>query len=327
MPVCPITLTTHPVAPLEARVLVIRHRGPATKTDLPARDIQALVERMVGPIGEFEPLPEGLASQAYAFRQGTDPFVVRVSRWCEGFQKDAFAWRSFSSAALPIPEVVHVDALDEVVVCISRRAPGVRVCDLDGTLAPSAVLCTLSALAAADTSSTAGFGPFDSAGHAPHETWRGYLLRVAERDFCEWGPVTDPSDRRCIERATLALEHLAPAEAPERTLIHGDFGAANLLTDRGAITAVIDWDRAMIGDVAYDEANLFFWGEPSLKRVLSALRARRAGDDDWRRRMLCYALRICLQEVSESISGLQPIDFGWLMTRCTDLTEQAERMG
>ncbi len=43
--------------------------------------------------------------------------------------------------------------------------------------------------------------------------------------------------------------------------------------------------------------------------------------------MLCYALRICLQEVSESISGLQPIDFGWLMTRCTDLTEQAERMG
>ena len=297
------------------------------KTDLPARDIRALVERRVGPISEFEPLPEGLASQAYAFRQGLDPFVVRVNRWPEGFQKDAFAWRTFSSPALPIPEVVHVDALDDIAVCISRRAPGARVCDLDGALAPSAVLRTLSALAGADTSSTAGFGPFNSAGQAPDETWQGYLLRVAAPDFCQWGPVSDPSDRRCIDRAILAIAHLAPADAPERGLIHGDFGAANLLTDRGVITAVIDWDRAMIGDVVYDEANVFFWGDASLILVLSALRARHAGDDDWARRMLCYALRICLQELSESISGLQPIDVGWLLAKCADLTEQAERMG
>ncbi|HXQ45225.1 MAG TPA: aminoglycoside phosphotransferase family protein, partial [Caulobacteraceae bacterium] len=296
------------------------------KTELPARDVRTLVEFRVGPISEFEPLPEGLASQAYAFRQGSEPFVVRISRWLEGFHQDAFAWRTFSSADLPIPEVVRVDAMGEIAVCISRRAPGVRVCDLEGALEPSAVLHTLSALACTDTGSTAGFGPFDSTGQAPYETWLDYLLRVAEPDFCQWGRVKDRTDRRHIDRAVLAVERLAPAHAPKRGLIHGDFGAANLLADRGVITALIDWDRALIGDVAYDEANVFFWGEPSLKPVVSALGARHAGDDDWARRLLCYQLRICLQELSESLSGLQLIDVRWLMAKCADLTEQAESL-
>jgi hygromycin-B 4-O-kinase len=296
------------------------------KTDLPARDIRALVEQRVGPISDFEPLPEGLASQAYAFRQGSEPFVVRVGRWREGFEKDAFAWRTFSSPDLPIPEVLRVDATGEIAVCISRRVPGVRVCDLDGALVATAVLRTLSALAGADVGPTAGFGPFDAAGQAPYETWRDYLMRVAEPDFCDWGLVTDRSDRARIDRAILAVARLAPANAPIRGLIHGDFGAANLLAERGVITAVIDWDRALIGDVAYDQANVFFWGEPSLKPVLSVLDARRA-NDDWARRVLCYQLRICLQELSESLAGLQPIDVSWLMARCTDLTEQAERLG
>jgi hypothetical protein len=41
--------------------------------------------------------------------------------------------------------------------------------------------------------------------------------------------------------------------------------------------------------------------------------------------MLCYQLRICLQELSESLSGLTPVDADWLLARCLDLTDQAKR--
>lgn len=97
------------------------------KTELRASDIQALVESCFGPVTHFEPLPEGLASQAYAFRQESTPYVVRVGRSPWGDRKDAFVWRAFASPALPIPEILRVDIVGEVALCISRRAPGARL--------------------------------------------------------------------------------------------------------------------------------------------------------------------------------------------------------
>jgi hypothetical protein len=65
--------------------------------------------------------------------------------------------------------------------------------------------------------------------------------------------------------------------------------------------------------------------EARLQPVRSLLSNRHLGDEDWARRMLCYQLRICLQELSESLSGLTPVDADWLLARCLDLTDQAKR--
>lgn len=60
---------------------------------------------------------------------------------------------------------------------------------------------------------------------------------------------------------------------------------------------------------------------------MSLLSNRHVGDADWARRLLCYQLRICLQELSENLMGATPVDVGWLMARCAELTDEAERMG
>jgi hygromycin-B 4-O-kinase len=229
------------------------------KTKLSTSGIQKLVERKIGAVSRFEQLPEGLVSQAYGFWRDGEPYVVRVGRSPDGFNKDAFAWRAFSSTALPIPEVICVDTSGDVSICISRRASGVRVSDVDGNLATlsARILDVLAALDRTDTSATIGFGAFDARGRAPCQTWGGYLLRVSAPDFCDWDLIGDRTLRRCLEAAIQAVERLAPADPPGRGLIHGDFGSANLISDGRAVTAIIDWDRAMIGDAAYDQANLF----------------------------------------------------------------------
>ena len=298
------------------------------KTNLSAPDIQALVERMVGPVSQLEPLPEGLVSQVYGFCRGQARYVVRVAPTREGFDKDAFAWRHFSSADLPIPEVFTVDSFGDISACISRRAGGVRVRDVSGDLAALslAILEVLTAVGEADISATTGFGVFDAHGQARHPSWRGYLLAVFDEDFCNWGLIGDRAQRRLVEQAILEVERLAPAKPHDRGLIHGDFGAANLMSDGRLVTAVLDWDRALIGDAAYDQASLFFWGEPHLAAVRPSLASRHRGDEDWARRMLCYQLRICLQELSENLAGLTPGDADWLLARCADLVGQARRL-
>ena len=161
------------------------------KTDLPAWTIKAAVELRLGPVSDFERLPEGLVSQTCGFRQGPSQFVARVSPSHVGFRKDAFAWRAFSSAALPIPEVVSIDSIGALALCISRRAPGVRLSDLDpdsSALAP-AILETLAALGRTGASRPVGFGSFDEAGKAPCQTWHDYLMQVSdERLPLGWCP-------------------------------------------------------------------------------------------------------------------------------------------
>jgi hygromycin-B 4-O-kinase len=298
------------------------------KTDLPARTIKAAVELKLGPVSDFEQLPEGLVSQTYGFRQGPSQFIARVSRSLVGFRKDAFAWRAFCSAALPIPEVLGIDSIGDLALCISRRAHGVRVSDLDpdsSTLAP-AIVEILAELGRTDASRTVGFGSFDEAGKAPCQTWHDYLMRVSDERLYDWASISDRLDGGRVDQAIRFIERLAPDHPPHRGLIHGDFGAANLISDGRAITAVIDWDRAMMGDVAYDEANLFFWGEPHLQPVLSLLMSRHSDDADWMRRMFCYQLRIGLEELYDSIAGRNPVDSKWLMARCADLADQAHRI-
>jgi aminoglycoside 2''-phosphotransferase len=55
-------------------------------------------------------------------------------------------------------------------------------------------------------------------------------------------------------------------------LIHGDFGASNILWDskREEITGIIDFGETEIGDPAYDFAGLLSsYGQPFVKRCLS----------------------------------------------------------
>jgi len=119
---------------------------------------------------------------------------------------------------------------------------------------------------------------------------------------------------RAIDRV-----HTLAAFCPEdRRLVHGDFGAFNVLSDGRRVTAVVDWGLAMFGDPLYDRANVFFWREDRMAPVLEQLR-RRGGGSAYQARLQCYGLRIGLEELFLSAVGATPLDLDWLSARTASM--------
>lgn len=278
---------------------------------------------------DFRQLAEGLDSQAFGFRRGATDYVVRINRSSVGFEKDAFVHRCFASPTLPIPQILDIGRLDEDhAFCISLRARGVGVHDLDAAdllriVAPTADVMV--AISGSDLAGTTGFGPFDSTGTGSSASWKAFLTSIADPQRYDWAAASRSADMKMVEQACRVIEGLAEHCPERRCLIHGDFGSYNLLTDGRNITAVIDWDRALFGDPLYEVANLIFWHEQCLERLIRELEA--ASDDmpGWRQRSSCYQLRIGLQEVYESALGKTPVDLKWLTSRCSKLLSSFPR--
>jgi hygromycin-B 4-O-kinase len=288
--------------------------------------IRAALQERCGAVSAFSKLAEGLDSQAYGFRHGSADYVARTNRSSHGFQKDAFVYQRFASPMLPVPEIVDITRLgDSHVICISRRAPGVRVHDLTSAEFRIVMACiaeVMIAISTSDLAGTKGFGRFDASGTGPHGTWKGFLTSIANPQQFDWKKTPDV-DMAVVSAAIGLVVALAERCSEKRCLVHGDFGSYNLMTDRQRITAVIDWDRALFGDPLYEIANLLFWREECLEQLTVALRAASDDEAGAKDRLLCYQLRIGLQELYESAAGETPVEIAWLTTRCKSLIDQA----
>lgn len=224
--------------------------------------------------------------------------------------------RAFSRPGLPVPEVLEAAEDGALAFCISRRAPGRPVNDLDPAGASGtapAVAAVLAAVAASDLAGTGGFGCFDGTGAAPHASWRGFLLSIAGRD---WAPVRRRVDPALLDGLLATVAVLAPRCPEARALVHGDSGGSNVLGDGRLVTAVIDWDLALFGDPLYDRANIAFWDEERL-RPSAALAPRHL--PAFGERMRCYMARIGLEEIHASATGRFPDSLDWLVPRCAAL--------
>jgi hygromycin-B 4-O-kinase len=299
------------------------------KPTLNASTVHDFLKQRWPRVSGFHQLTEGLASQAFGFEQGADAYVMRLGRHAYGFEKDAFVSRTFGSVSLPVPEVLEVGHFgDGLFFCISRRAMGQRLFDLDAADMPRMVIPvaqTMSAIAASDLSSTRGFGSFDPTGSAPFATWRDYLTGITDLERFSWLTLGRKVNLEHLDLLFRRVTELAEVCPENRCLIHGDFGSYNLLTDGQRITAVIDWDRALFGDPWYDVANLHFWHETRLEPLIDSFASQLASIPQGRERLLCYQLRIGLQEIYESAIGENPGDITWLMMRCLDLTDLQDR--
>jgi hygromycin-B 4-O-kinase len=288
--------------------------------------VEAALQERCGAISGFGKLAEGLDSQAYGFCHRKADYVARINRSGRGFQKDAFVYRRFARPTLPIPEIVDIAQLDDShVVCISRRAPGVRVHDLTSAEFREVMASmseVMAAIAMSDLAGTAGFGRFDANGIAPHNTWKSFLTSVADPLQFDWKG-TVGVDMAVVSAAIGLVVALAGRCRERRCLVHGDFETYNLMTDRQRITAGIDWDRALFGDPLYETANLLFWREECLEQLILELGVASGDEPAARERLLCYQLRIGLQEIYESAIGETPVELAWLTTRCERLVDQA----
>jgi hygromycin-B 4-O-kinase len=272
-----------------------------------------LSDRFSEPAVAIERLPEGLESQAFRFDVGAEEFVLRIGTSRRGFEKDRWA-AAVAGRHVPVPAVLEIGSFDEThTYCITQRLPGTTVEDLapaDSADVVGAVAGAWAALASCDVRSVAGFGDFDAHGRAPARTWRAVLLGTLEA-------ATDADDGSVLETYAGLVER-----CPEqRALVHGDFGSNNLLVHDGDVSGVLDWESAMVGDPLHDVANTHFWAThlPCME-VQSAHFDRTFGDlPDYRERVLCYALRIGIEEAREARRDGDTGLADWASRRCREL--------
>lgn len=301
----------------------------ARKTTLRAGEIALMLGHDFGPGIQLRPLSEGLESQAFAFSADGLDLIARVNRDDAGFAKDAFVFRHFAGAALPVPEILAISRHDGVVLCVSRQVPGITLQDVDARrllYLVRPVATVLDAMAAADVTRIAGCGPFDARGQGAFEDWPGYVGAIADERRYAWQALGSPTDMTAIRPLLAAIAGLA-ADCPRRRgLVHGDFGSNNVLGDAGRITGVIDWSEAMVGDPLYDVANILFW-RPWL--VCMEEQARFFEESQpWRLRegrlLALYQLRIGLETIYQAARDGEEADLAWALARCETVAAGAD---
>lgn len=293
------------------------------KTTIPKDRVKAFLEKRWGTISDFCQLTEGLSSQAFGFRFDKNNYVIRINTAIDGFKKDAYVSQMFRSESLPIPEVVEVDYMKNgKAFCIARKADGIRIQDLEVEELPQitkSVVDVVGAIANADLTGTSGFGRFNSKGEGAFSSWNAFLQSIWDSAYYDWNRVHNQLDRHTIEKMFTCMANLNKYCPETRTLIHGDFGSYNVLTDKSSITAVIDWDLALFGDPLYELATLLFWNEDHMTHVREELQLR--GNTNYAsERLLCYQLHCGLQELywstaNQGTDALLP----WIINRCKTL--------
>lgn len=272
-----------------------------------------------------ETVSEGEESQVFAFRSGSESFICRVNRSALPFEKDLYCWNQFGSEDLPIPEIISISHLEDHSICVSRRADGCTLQDLPDTTLPSivnAVAHALTAIAQAPVGDTTGAGSFDASGNGQHKTWADHISSIGDAHRYDWHGLRHLVPRSWVDRHMRFILDWLPHSPEIRALVHGDFGSNNVLTDGKAITGIIDWSEAMIGDPRYDIANIFFW-RPWLA-CMEAQAKYFERQPHWKATdasaVSCYQVRIGLAQVYEAALQGDEKDMRWAMARCDAIT-------
>ncbi|MEP7203729.1 MAG: aminoglycoside phosphotransferase family protein [Ilumatobacteraceae bacterium] len=269
-----------------------------------------LVERFELDSETVEFVGEGAWSRCYGFTHNGSELVVRFGRHLDDFERDRFA-AHFAARDLPIPQVLEIDEAFGGWYCVSTRAHGHPLEQLNTdewmATAPS-VLSTLDAMRRVDLSTTKGYGEWNRDGNAPHGSWGDYLTAVVHdllgsRIF-GWRErlIDSPIGVKSFDRAHAQMRDLAEAFPGPRSLVHNDMLNRNVLAASGSITALFDWGCSIYGDFVYELATFVFWSpwHPVIERTDMTSRALDHYADmgldvpNFDARMRCCALHIGL---------------------------------
>ena len=223
--------------------------------------------------------------------------------------KDDYAWRYFTSDALPIPRIIAIGETPDGHYAISERVPGRTLSDCskaERRAASAAVHDALEEIGKADTSASQGYGPWGEDGSGQFESWQEYLASVIENHadgyYEDWHRLFHDSflERDLYETVFAQMLRLSERCPDERSLIHYDYQFENIIVDNGQVTGVIDWANALYGDHLYDVAWLNWlsvhpgWWYPDGVEIL---RWRFGAAEGYESRIACYELNIGLDHL------------------------------
>jgi UDP-N-acetylmuramate: L-alanyl-gamma-D-glutamyl-meso-diaminopimelate ligase len=106
-------------------------------------------------------------------------------------------------------------------------------------------------------------------------------------------------------------------------LVHGDFGANNMLVENGQIKSVIDWENSLYGDPLYDISIAYFWSSWLICMEMSAKywEDLLSKTEDYHRRIKCYQLRIALHEIYDNATDNDSEMVSWLQKRTKEILD------
>jgi hygromycin-B 4-O-kinase len=225
-----------------------------------------LRETLGGPVSRLAPLSGGESSQAFGFLANDNHYVIRVNSDPTSFEMDRYAYRHFSSAEVPIPEIVQIGNFDDALhYAISRKFDGTLLNELSeeehARTLPS-LIATMDAIHQIDVRSQGKYGNWDEDGKAHLDSWEQYVLSMKNGVpyGTDWPSLFETSSMEpsLFDRACGRISELVVYCPEDISLIHGDFGFDNLLAQDGQITGVLDWGASKYGDFLYDAAWLIF---------------------------------------------------------------------
>jgi hygromycin-B 4-O-kinase len=269
-------------------------------------DAQRFVQHRYGTrAGALTPLPAGEWSRPFAFVLDGHDAVVRFGVHGDDFGKDARMWRC-AGEALAVPEMLDLGDAPGGFFAVTRRAFGDFLDELDDAgmrVALPAVLDTLRVARGVDMSWSSGYGLWRPDGTAPHPTWPDALLAVTRDEpgdrIAGWRRALEdsPTGAGPFDAAAEALRALAERCPSPRELVHSDLLYRNVLVDGPAVSAVLDWGNALVGDGLYDLAWLLYWWpwyplwrDVDVRAVIAADLDGPDADD----RLRCYQVHIGL---------------------------------
>lgn len=300
------------------------------KTELTQEQVKMFLQRQfAGKPENVQHLVEGEESQAFSYEYGGEAYVLRIHRENVGFQKDAYAAHHFHSEKLPIPRVLQIGSIDEHhAFCLTEKRPGFTLQDADPQTMRQLLEPTTQvwlALKECDLRDTTGFGGFGADGQGAYATWQEFLLAILDPQIYYWDRVTPFVDRNVYKPLITAFTSLAKSCPEERSLVHGDFGSNNILTDGQSITAVLDWADAKYGDPLFDVATAYFWSP-----WLDCMAAQAAYYEtllstlpSYRERLLCYQLRIGLAEIYDTVIHQNWTHAQWVTKRSAEIVQDS----
>jgi aminoglycoside phosphotransferase (APT) family kinase protein len=206
---------------------------------------------------------------------------------------------------VPAPAIVAADwSLTSwpFAFVVAERAKGASMLAVDEEDAKveAAIVALIAELSRLHRVRLAGFGLVDCASdtstpgiHGTHESWKRYLSTRLEEHVAICVRINAVTSGEGSE-AVRWFESLGPDLARvEPAVLHGDPGSHNVFLTRGAVSALIDWEDALVGDPVYDFAFLATFHPQRRMRVLLAACEQTPG---WRSARLfwLYFLRVAL---------------------------------
>lgn len=271
-------------------------------------EVHALAARLLGARAEVAPVgTPGMETHAYRVETADRVACLRIGRSTRGFAKDRWAFERLGDQ-LPVPRVWELGELPggRGAYCLSAWASGATLQDLSAEQVDRVLPAVLDAWELLQTANVSDLDADEPALDVPAGAW-------AEAHAREIAAVRD-------EHARLAA--FLPSE---RGLVHGDWGANNLLVDDGRITGILDWENATIGDPLRDVAGRFWATWPPVVTCMTrqaAYAERRLGHlPHYRERALHHDLGVGLSELAAGVEDGDEEFAAWVLARCLELLE------